>query len=106
MDEHNVNNVPVPSYNLVLRNPHYNIPGHPQGLIKVMLIQKIDDPRIDPAIEQLVLTSGFDEDAEDIYLNTLIDTEDKGFSSVINGEQRVNIFRRFVLDGWKPEEFN
>lgn len=100
------NTTQVPSYNLVLRNPHYNIPDHPQALIKAMLIQKIDDPRIDPGIEQLVIESGFDTEAEDVYLNTLIDTEDKGFSSVINGDQRINIFRRFVMDGWKSEEYN
>lgn len=97
---------PVPSYNLVLRNPYFGIQGHPQALIKVMLIQKIEDPRIDPGIEKLVLDSGFDHDAEDIYLSTLLDTDDKGFSSVINGDQRVDIFRRFVQDNWKAEEFN
>ena len=97
--------IPVPSYNVVLRNPYFGIEGHAQSMIKAMLIQKIEDPRIDPGIEQLVLDSGFDQEAEDIYLNTLIDNNDKGFSNVINGHQRVNIFRRFVMDNWKAEEY-
>jgi hypothetical protein len=100
------NNIHVPSYNLVLRNPNYGLKEHPHALIKVMLIQKIDDPSIDPSIEKLAIESGFDIDAEDIYLNTIIDKDDKGFSSVINGDQRVNVVRRFILNSWKVEEFN
>ena len=70
-----LSNIPVPSYNLVLRNPHFGIAGHAQAMIKAMLVTKIEDPRIDPGLEQLVLQSGFDQEAEDIYLNVLIDSE-------------------------------
>ena len=42
----------VPSYNCVLRNPHFGIKNHLQSMIKAMMIQKIDDPSIDQSIEK------------------------------------------------------
>jgi len=96
----------IPSYNVVLRNPFFDQSGHAQSLIKCMLIQKIDDPRIDPGIEKMVEESEYDIEGEDIYLTTLIDRDNKGFSSVINSTKRVELIQRFLKDQWKMEKLD
>lgn len=99
----NINPKDIPSYNLVLRNPFFGHNGHAQELIKCMLVQKIDDSRVDPGIEKMVEESEFDPDSEDIYMTTLIDKNDRGFSSVVNSSKRVDLVIRFMKDQWKME---
>jgi hypothetical protein len=94
----------LPVTNIILRNPHHAIPDHPTFGVKAITIEKVEDQQENDAILQLIEESNIDTETEDVYLSTMIGSDNRGYSNVISPEQRYITIENFIRRGWKLEE--